>query len=115
MDDNYDDFVHLMGNDQWEVIPTRAVHSTGAALFMIRTHPEADKILLDGTFISPMGVRDYCSSVVEELTEEERMKIICFSDEPDNWKPVLSQYGMRHFPGKGGDFYACIMDTCSCA
>lgn len=79
------------------------------ALEIIRGHPDADYILLGGSFLSGT-----CADVVPRLTNEEVQKIICFSGDPLQWKERLSGYGVKHFPGKSGDYRACMNGTCDC-
>lgn len=92
-----------------ELISARAVNDPDEAIALIREHSHATHILLDGYF----NIGD-CEKVVEQLTEEEISKIVCFSGAPKDWMKKLSFYGVRHYPGKRGDFVSCISGACSC-
>ena len=92
-----------------ELIKTGNAKTQADALKMIKSHPEVDFILLDGTFES-----GNCLYVVHYLSEDERKKIICYSGEPDEWMERLAYYGMHHFSAKNVDLPGCILGTCSC-
>ena len=92
-----------------ELVETGGAKTSNDALKMIKSHPEVDFILLDGTFES-----GNCLYVVHYLSGDERKKIICYSGEPDEWMERLAYYGIHHFSAKGIDFPGCISGTCSC-
>jgi hypothetical protein len=48
------------------------------------------------------------------MTEEQIAKVICFSSEADGWWNDLEPLGVKHFPGKGGNFVACLKNGCEC-
>lgn len=110
VDDKYGEITHWFADAEWELISTQQALTARDAFRTIREHPEADAILLDGFFGN-----ESCLSVVQQLTPQERQKIICFSSMMEHWKPILRAYGIRHFPGKGGDYNSCIAGVCSCA
>lgn len=111
VDDEYEMFrefiKHLFGID---VIETYPVKSAQEALEMIKDHPEADIVLLDGRF----SYSDDCIAVTAELTKEELDKVVCYSGDPEHYHQKLCPLGVRHFPGKKGDIRKCINDTCGC-
>ena len=92
-----------------ELIKTGNAKTSASALKMIKDHPEADFILLDGTFKS-----GNCLDVAPHLSEDERKKVICYSSSPEDWMDKFSPYGIYHFSAKGIDFPGCILGTCSC-
>ena len=92
-----------------ELVETGEAKTSADALKMIQSHPEADFILLDGTFES-----GNCLDVVPHLSDEERVKIICYSGTPADWMDKLSSYGIYHHSAKSMDFPGCILGTCSC-
>lgn len=93
-----------------ELVETREAKTATDAFNMIKEHPEADFILLDGTFES-----GDCLSVVPYLNDKERKKIICYSATPSEWLDQLNSYGIYHHSSKDIDFPGCILGTCSCA
>ena len=93
-----------------ELIKTGNAETSASALKMIKDHPEADLILLDGTF-----EEGNCLDVLPRLSDEEREKVICYSNTPEVWMDKLFSYGIYHFSAKGIDFPGCILGTCSCA
>lgn len=96
-------------NGDMEIIKAGSAPSSLAALKIIGEHPEADWILLGGRF-----VKGNCLNVAPDLSKETAAKIICFAADPNEWKGQLSRYGVRHFPGKKGDFMACVKGACRC-
>lgn len=108
VDDQYRLF-SLLIQEIGQLIETEAALTAVIALQIINNHPESDAILLDGYFKDGT-----CMEVVPYLNEEQRRKIICFSGKAEDWKIVLSNYGIKHFPGKQGDYAACINGQCSC-
>lgn len=115
VDDTYERFVD---NVFWacesvgfcELIKTEDAKTAADALKMIKAHPEADFILLDGTF-----KEGNCLDVVPRLSVEECAKIICYSRTPSEWLDRLALYGIYHHSSKDIDFPGCILGTCSCA
>lgn len=91
------------------LIETGPVRTADQALQMIRNHPEANIVLLDGMF----GWKEDCASVLPHLTREEIEKIICFSGSPEEWKNFLKGYGVKHFGGKRG-YVRCLLKKCGC-
>ena len=105
---NLEDISEEIGSD-FALIETGPVRTAAEALQMIRNHPEADIILLDGMF----GWKEDCGSVLPYLTREEIDKIICFSGSPQEWKSFLKGYGVKHFGGKQGHV-RCLLEKCNC-
>lgn len=94
-----------------EVIQTGATLLSEVGLEIIKQHPEADWILLDGYFTANTD----CMEIVPHLSPEEIQKIICFSGMPNDWKNQMKPYGVKHFPGKWLDnVAACIQGQCEC-
>lgn len=113
IDDDYEMFVTQVARSLegvGEIIPTIAVTIFSVGLDIIENNPEADCILLDGYF--KCGTN--CGDLVPLLDQADIAKIICFSDAPEDWEPVLRRYGVRHFPGKRDDYRSCVEGTCSC-
>lgn len=112
VDDNYKDW-EVRINELGECIKTVPAVDSETALRIIREHPEAEWILLDGYF-----KKGECSDIIPYLTPEEIAKTICFSGDVEKWKKLLSKYGVRHFPGKIGivkkTIKLCIEGTCAC-
>ena len=108
VDDEYRTW-HLLLEELGELIETEPALNAAIALQIIQNHPDTDVILLDGYFKT-----DTCLEVMPHLNEQQRQKIICFSGNPEDWKNSLVKYGIRHFPGKKGDYAACINGQCSC-
>ena len=92
-----------------ELVETGGAKTSNDALKMIKSHPEADFILLDGTF-----EEGDCLDVAPHLNDEERNKVICYSSAPEMWMDELFSYGIYHFSAKGIDFPDCILGICSC-
>jgi len=92
-----------------ELIKTGNARTSENALEMIKNHPEVDFILLDGTF-----EEGDCLDVLLHLNDEERKKVICYSNAPEVWMDKLSSYGIYHYSAKNVDFPGCILGTCSC-
>lgn len=94
-----------------EVIETESTFRSEVGLEIIKQHPEADWILLDGYF----KAHTHCMEIVPHLSPEEIKKIICFSQTPNDWQKSLKPYGVKHFPGKWLDGVAsCIQGQCEC-
>lgn len=96
-------------DDNIEIIKISSVSSSVAAKVAIEKYPEARWILLDGRFS-----KGDCGNVVAWLDKDVVTKIICFAINPEEWRAKLSCYGVRHFPGKEGDYLACIKGVCQC-
>lgn len=126
VDDDYTIFSLIIKIAGEELIETEPALSPEIALQIIKNHPEADFILLDGCFkhfnVHEIFESNYeieykkysCLSIIEFLNQIEKEKIICFATEPDRYKDKLTASGIKHFPGKAGDFIACIQGRCSC-
>ena len=97
-----------------ELIETEPTTSVEQAISFIRTHADADVILLDMNYngYHSDDKADGCK-VVNQLTEEECKKIICMSGTPECYEKYLRPLGVKHFGGKNG-FDACLTDTCKC-
>lgn len=97
-----------------ELIETEPTKSVEQAIELIRTHADADIILLDMNYDGYYSddKADGCE-VAFQLTSEECAKIICMSGTPKCYEKYLRPLGVKHFGGKTG-FDACLTNTCKC-
>ena len=99
---------------KYELIETGTTKTVEQAIDLIRTHADADIILLDMNYNGYHNddKADGCK-VASQLTEEECERIICMSGTPKCYEKYLRPLGVRHFGGKTG-FDACLAGTCKC-
>lgn len=128
VDDDYQIFSQIIKtvNENSELIETETAVNPRIALQIIKNHPEADIILLDNCFrhfkIEEMAEPNYeekrkkysCLEIIEFLNPIETAKIIFFGTDPDRLKNKLIPFGVKHFPGKLGNYWDCINSQCSC-
>ena len=98
----------------FSLIKTHNADDPHVALGIIQNHPEADIILLDGSFKD-----GNCMAVLHRLSENDIHKTICFSGDPKRWEPMLLPCGIKHFPRKHKDewlekLFSCMGGTCNC-
>ncbi len=93
-----------------EVIEVVDAATVAQASDLIKSHPEADIILLDGFF------RDGgCELIAGAFTETNSIKIFCFSSDGDAWWYKLAPKGVKHFPGKDESrMEECLTSNCEC-
>ena len=106
----FDSLQRLLADSGYELVKTETALYPETALEIIKNHPEADYILLDGNFMD----RTTCLDMIHRLNREEQQKVICFSDDPQSFIFLLRPYGVRHFPGKLRNLIPCFEGTCMC-